>query len=117
MSLPDGTWRTQRLLCRMGSSQSTTPMPNPVVAVVGAGFIGPVHVEALRRLGLVVKGVLGISIEESKAAASKLGLAMAYPDLKAVLADPEVTSVHVASPIRLHKEHVLAVLAAGKHVV
>jgi predicted dehydrogenase len=92
-------------------------MPTPVVAVVGAGFIGPVHVEALRRLGLVVKGVLGISLEEAKSAASKLGLAMAYPDLKAVLADPEVTSVHVASPNRLHKEHVLAVLAAGKHVV
>jgi len=92
-------------------------MSTPVVAVIGAGFIGPVHVEALRRLGLVVKGVLGISPDEAKAAASKLGLAVAYPDLGAVLADPEVTSVHVASPNRLHKEHVLAVLKAGKHVV
>ena len=92
-------------------------MSTPVVAVIGAGFIGPVHVEALRRLGLVVKGVAGISPEEAKAAAAKLGLAAAYPDFKAVLADPEVQCVHVASPNRLHKEHVLAVLAAGKHVV
>jgi len=101
----------------MPGGQPAIPMPNPVVAVVGAGFIGPVHVEALRRLGLVVKGVVGISREEASAAASKLGLAVAYPDLKAVLADPEVTCVHVASPNRLHREHVLAVLAAGKHVV
>src|SRR5271157_1241548 len=117
MSLPDRTWRTRRHSDRMGAGQTSTPMSTPVVAVVGAGFIGPVHVEALRRLGLVVKGVVGISIEEAKSAAAKLGLAVAYPDLRAVLADREVTSVHVASPNRLHKEHVLEVLAAGKHVV
>jgi len=34
-------------------------------AIVGAGFIGPVHVEGLRRLGVRVKGIAGISPEEA----------------------------------------------------
>ena len=34
--------------------------PAGLVAVVGAGFIGPVHVEALRRLGIQVTGILGV---------------------------------------------------------
>ena len=46
-----------------------------------------------------------------------LGLPHAYPSVEALLADPEVKSVHVASPNRLHHDHVLAVLKAGKHVV
>ena len=31
-------------------------------AVVGTGFIGPVHVEALRRIGIEVKGMLGSTL-------------------------------------------------------
>ncbi|WP_366914725.1 Gfo/Idh/MocA family oxidoreductase, partial [uncultured Meiothermus sp.] len=42
------------------------------VGVVGTGFIGPVHVEALRRLGVEVKGVLGSSPSKSESAAQKL---------------------------------------------
>jgi len=40
-------------------------------AIVGAGFIGPVHVEGLRRLGVRVKGIAGISPEEAERAAFK----------------------------------------------
>ena len=86
-------------------------------AVIGAGFIGPVHVEGLRRAGVRVKGIAGISADEATRAAATLGLAHAYPSVDALLADPEVKSVHVASPNRLHHDHVLAVLKAGKHVV
>ncbi len=92
-------------------------MSHPTAAVVGTGFIGPVHVEALRRLGVRVKGVLGSSAAKSKAASSQLGLDVAYPSLSALLADPEVNVVHLASPNRVHKEQVLAALMAGKHVV
>jgi len=86
-------------------------------AVIGAGFIGPVHVEGLRRAGVRVKGIAGISADEATRAAATLGLPHAYPSVDALLADPEVKSVHVASPNRLHHDHVLAVLKAGKHVV
>ena len=43
-------------------------------AVVGAGFIGPVHVEALRRLGVTITGILGVDDKESTSAQQKLGL-------------------------------------------
>ncbi len=90
---------------------------SPVAAVVGTGFIGPVHVEALHRLGVRVKGVLGSSPEKSRAAALAHGLETAYPDFAALLADREVSVVHLASPNRLHHAQVLAALRAGKHVV
>ena len=86
-------------------------------AVIGAGFIGPVHVEGLRRVGIRVKGIAGISPEEAQRAAATLGLPHAYRDVDELLADPEVQSVHLASPNRLHHTHALAALAAGKHVI
>jgi predicted dehydrogenase len=87
------------------------------VAVAGAGFIGPVHVEALRRLGVRVSGVLAETPEESRAAAEALGLARGYRDFGDLLADDEVTSVHLAVPNRLHHGMAKRALAAGKHVM
>lgn len=86
-------------------------------AVVGTGFIGPVHVEGLQRAGVRVTGILGSSPEKSRRSAEALGLAKGYPDLAALLADPEVDAVHVTTPNRVHLEQVRAALAAGKHVM
>lgn len=86
-------------------------------AVIGTGFIGPVHVEALRRLGRPVVGVLGSTPEKSRLAAASLGVPHAYATLAELVADPAVNVVHVASPNRDHFEQVRACLGAGKHVV
>lgn len=86
-------------------------------AVVGTGFIGPVHVEAIRRLGHRVVGVLGSSAEKSKAAAEVLGIPRGYADFAQLLTDPAVDVVHLASPNRLHFEQCKAAIAAGKHVI
>jgi predicted dehydrogenase len=83
-------------------------------AVVGTGFIGVVHVEALRRLGVEVMGVVGSSPER---AAAKPGLPAPYPSFEAMLADPAVDVVHLTTPNHLHFAQVRDVLAAGKHVV
>ncbi|HEX7473595.1 MAG TPA: Gfo/Idh/MocA family oxidoreductase [Candidatus Limnocylindrales bacterium] len=85
--------------------------------VIGTGFIGTVHVEALRRIGVQVRGVLGSSPERGEQRAAQLGVARAYPSLEAVLADPAVDVVHVTSPNHLHVPQASAILAAGKHVV
>lgn len=87
------------------------------VAVIGTGFIGPVHVEALRRLGVHVKGVLDVDLKRTKAAAGQLGIPTAYRDMLELLADASIDCVHIASPNRLHFEHASAVVGAGKHVV
>lgn len=87
------------------------------VAVAGTGFIGPVHVEAVRRLGHRVVGVLGSTPEKGRAAAAALGVPAAYHAFADLLADPAVEVVHLATPNRLHFEQAKAALAAGKHVV
>jgi predicted dehydrogenase len=86
-------------------------------AVVGTGFIGTVHVEQLRRIGVDVRGVLGSTPERAAARAEALGVRRAYASLDEILADPSVDVVHVTSPNHLHVPQATAVLAAGKHVV
>ena len=86
-------------------------------AVVGTGFIGAVHVEALRRLGVQVHGVVGSSRERAAARAEEIGLPPAYDTFQAMLDDPRVEVVHITSPNHLHHEHANAALRAGKHVV
>jgi predicted dehydrogenase len=81
--------------------------------VVGTGFIGVVHVDALRRLGVTVAGVVGSSPER---AAAK-GIAPVYDSYDALLADDAVDVVHLTTPNNLHYPQVERALAAGKHVV
>jgi predicted dehydrogenase len=93
------------------------PLSDIGAAVVGTGFIGAVHVEALRRLGVPVHGVVGSSHARGVERAAALGLPPAYESLEAMLADPRVEVVHVTSPNHLHFPQAAAALAAGKHVV
>src|SRR4051812_43937575 len=85
-------------------------------AVIGSGFIGTVHVEALRRIGVRVAGILGSSPERAASSASRLGVPRGYADLDELLAD-DVQCVHVTSPNEAHAPQVKRILEAGKHVV
>lgn len=84
-------------------------------AVIGTGFIGTVHAEAIGRAGGQVIGVLGSSPHRAAALASRCGVP-AFESLDALLDSP-VEVVHVASPNALHAEHAEAVLRAGKHLI
>ena len=87
------------------------------VAVIGAGFIGPVHVEALKRVGVTVRGILGVDDAESNRAAETLGLPRAYVSLKQVLEDDTVQAVHITTPNRYHYDMASRALQTGKHVM
>jgi predicted dehydrogenase len=82
-------------------------------AVVGTGFVGAVHVDALRRLGVDVVGVVGSTPERAAAKA----LAPAFESFEDMLDDDRVDVVHLTTPNDLHHPQAKAVLAAGKHVV
>lgn len=86
-------------------------------AVIGTGFIGGVHIQALRRLGVDVCGVLGSSPDRGQQRAAELGVPNAYATLDDLLADDTIDVVHVTSPNHAHYPQVKAILAAGKHVV
>lgn len=87
------------------------------VGLVGTGFIGPVHLEALRRINIHVKGVADATPELSEAKAKELDLEIAYPSFDDLIADPEIDVVHLAVPNYLHYPYAKEALLAGKHVV
>ena len=92
-------------------------MTSLTAAVVGTGFIGPVHSEALKRIGVNVRGILGSSPEKSRAAADTLRLEIAYNSYAELIADSAVDSVHITTPNKDHLEMTRQALAAGKHVI
>ena len=81
--------------------------------VVGTGFIGAVHIDALRRLGVEVAGVVGSSPERARGKR----LARVYESYEELLADGRVDVVHLTTPNHLHHPQVKQALEAGKHVV
>jgi predicted dehydrogenase len=87
-------------------------------AVIGTGFVGRVHLEAIHRLGFVdVAAIVDPRLDQARALADEFGVARAEADYKTVLADPSVQAVHVCTPNVVHFEISAAALAARKHVL
>src|SRR5215469_7604441 len=89
----------------------------PKAAVVGLGFVGRAHVEALRRLGVIICGGLGSSPGSTAVACGALGLAPAYASLEEIASDASVDVVHLCTPNFLHFQQTSQLLRAGKHVL
>jgi len=88
------------------------------MGLVGAGFVGPHHVDAVRRLGFVdVVAVAGSSEASGRQKAEALGARKGYGSYQALIDDPDVQVVHNATPNYLHYDVTSAALAKGKHVV
>ena len=93
-------------------------MKKIAVGVIGTGFIGPVHVEALRRSGMV--DVVAIADKNEQVVAEKaeqLGIEKFYSKWEKLVADPDIEAVHVCTPNKFHYLMSKAALEAGKHVV
>jgi predicted dehydrogenase len=86
-------------------------------AVIGTGFMGRVHLEALRRTeGVEVAAVVG----RESGSAEKLARGFDIPstaDLAKVLEDSSIDAVHVCTPNASHYALSLAALRQGKHVL
>jgi len=88
------------------------------VGVIGTGFIGPAHVEALRRLGNIdVVALAERSEDVARSKAEMLGIEKYYSDYKQLLKNGDILSVHICSPNYLHYEMAKAALEAGKNVI
>jgi predicted dehydrogenase len=88
------------------------------VGIIGAGFIGRVHVEALRRLGYV--DVVAISEKDqatADSAASELRIPKAYGNSEDLLKDKEIQAVHIATLNHLHYPLAKKAMELGKHVL
>jgi predicted dehydrogenase len=88
------------------------------VGVIGTGFIGPTHIEAIRRLGFVeVVGLAQSSQEAAEIKAAELGIPKAYGDYRDMLRDSEIQVVHNCTPNHLHFAINKEIILAGKHVL
>jgi predicted dehydrogenase len=87
------------------------------VGVAGTGFIGPAHIEGLRRNGIQVLGLAENTREKGEQKAAEMGISRLYGSLDEMLADPDIDVVHLATPNYLHHPHAKAALLAGKHIV
>jgi predicted dehydrogenase len=87
-------------------------------AVVGAGFIGPHHVDAVQRGGYAdVVALVDRDPDRGPVTARSLGVDRAVTDLETVLGDLSIDVVHICTPNTTHVDMARAALAAGKHVV
>ena len=69
-------------------------------AVIGAGFIGAAHVEALRRLGNVEVVALCDAMGAEKKA-QQMNIPRAYSDYRKMLDELELDAIHILSLIHI----------------
>jgi UDP-N-acetyl-2-amino-2-deoxyglucuronate dehydrogenase len=87
-----------------------------VVGIVGTGMIASFHARAIKAMaGARLGGVCGTSPEKAERFAAEHET-RAFPSLEALLADPAIELVTIATPSGAHLEPALAALAAGKHL-
>lgn len=87
-------------------------------AIIGTGFIGPVHLEALMRIGGVrIAAIASNEPEKARSLASRFSIPRVYDRWEDAVADPEVQVIHTCTPNHLHFPINSAAIAAGKHVL
>jgi predicted dehydrogenase len=87
-------------------------------AIFGTGFIGRVHLDAVRRLeGVDVVALVDPHVEPAQLLGAGFGIPTVASDYRAILADPEIDVVHICTPNAQHYSIAREALEAGKHVV
>lgn len=87
-------------------------------AIIGSGFMGRVHLEAVRRLGFVdICAVANPNKSSAQRLAADFGIDRVESDYRAVLSDGDVEAVHICTPNALHFPMASDALKSGKHVL
>ena len=88
------------------------------VGLIGAGYIGPIHLGALARLGGVrVKTVIDVNGELAKKAAAAYNVPNSGTDHREVIKDPEIDVIHNCTPNKYHYQITKEALEGGKQVL
>ncbi|MGG1518099.1 Gfo/Idh/MocA family oxidoreductase [Paenibacillus oryzisoli] len=88
------------------------------VGIIGTGFIGPTHIEAIRRIGYAeVVAVAESNQEAAERKAAKLGIPIAYGNYQEMLRNPDIQVIHNCTPNHLHYEINKSVILSGKHIL
>ena len=88
------------------------------MGLVGPGFVGAHHIDAVRRLGFVdVVAVAASSRRLGAREGRRARCPKAYGSYEALAADPDVHVVHNTTPNHLHVPVIMAALEHRKHIV
>jgi myo-inositol 2-dehydrogenase/D-chiro-inositol 1-dehydrogenase len=89
------------------------------IGIIGAGVMGADHARTITRLtaGAHITAVSDADLARARSIAEETGATRAEADPHAIIRDPEVGAVLIASPDRTHADLVLACLEAGKPVL
>jgi predicted dehydrogenase len=86
-------------------------------AIFGTGFVGRVHLDALRRLESVeIAGLAGTNIELARRLGAGFSIPAITADYREILRDPAIDAVHICTPNALHFSMAREALEGGKHV-
>jgi len=86
--------------------------------IIGTGYIGPAHIEGLRRINTVeIKAVAEANLELAEAKAKLLGIDDAYGDYREMLNDDSIDVIHNCTPNFMHLQVNKDILNAGKHCI
>lgn len=85
--------------------------------ILGTGFIADLQVQDLMDNGFTVQAVGSRTLETSRSFSEKFSIPTAHGSYEALVADPDVDVVYVATPHTFHHAHALLALNAGKHVL
>ncbi len=87
-------------------------------AILGTGFMGRVHLEALRRVeGVEVVAIVGRELASAQSLGAGFGVERSEADYRNVLSDASIDAVHICTPNALHYPMAKDALLAGKHVL
>lgn len=88
------------------------------IATIGTGFIVEAFIQATTQVeGAEVVAVYSRKKESGQGLADKFHINTIYIDLEAMLEDPSIDTIYVASPNSLHFEHSKQALLANKNVI
>lgn len=86
-------------------------------AIFGTGFIGRVHLDAIRRLeGVEVAALADTNVEVARRLGAGFALSEVVADYHEILDDPSIDAVHICTPNAQHFSMAKEALEAGKHV-
>jgi len=86
--------------------------------IVGMGFIGVCHLDAIKRIGFAeISAVADMDFELAKRKADEFGVSKCYETVDALVADPEIDIVHNCTPNFMHFEINEKIIKAGKHIL
>lgn len=85
--------------------------------VIGMGFVGVCHIDAVRRVGNAeLVAVADVNYELARKKADEYNIPKCYMTIDELLQDKDIDVVHNCTPNFLHKEINEKIIRAGKHI-